>query len=474
MTSALTCNQKMSAARIIIRDRFPYFRAALFGAVYREVEPGSLDTMAMTDRGVLLWDKQDVERLTVEECAASIMHELMHWLRDHAKRCKSLGAHPRLWNYAADAEINDDVRDMKLKLPANCVFADQFKGTDGQPMKDGNIAEVYYAAIRQSAQQLCQPGQKGPKGQKGESDGDGQGMDGDGSGDSPSPGRGWCGSVAGRPHPKEPKGDGTGKGDKGDKSDKTGGGAEGSDSGEDGRTEADAVRIRKSVAEAAVKHAASKGRGTVPGGFLAWAEAEIAPPKIDWRSKLNKSIRSSIAYRPGAVTTTWSGFGRKQAALGFGPGRPLTPKWRAPVPRVTMVIDTSGSMGSGENSPLAQAASETAGVLSATNAAVTIVACDASVHAVKECRTWQEAVKEFKGGGGTDMRPAFKAVMSTKGGKLPPEIVICVTDGYIGDPGPQLPGVHMIWVIVGGKTKCAEWGETIVVDDLPDPATKAA
>lgn len=471
--TALTTNQKMSAARIIIRDRFPYFRAALFGAVYREVEPGSLDTMAMTDRGVLLWDKQDVERLTVEETAASIMHELMHWLRDHAKRCKSLGAHPRAWNFAADAEINDDVRDMKLKLPPNCVFASQFTGTDGQPMKDGNIAEVYYSAIRQAAQKLCQPGQgkDGKGGVKGE--GAGEGEDGDGSGDTPGAGHGWCGSVAGRPHPKEPKG--SGSGDAKDKGSKGGGKDDAADgSGEDGRTDAEAVRIRKSVAEAAVKHASTKGRGTVPSGFLAWAEAEIAPPKINWRSKLNKSIKSSIAYRPGAVTTTWSGFGRKQAALGFGPGRPMTPKWRSPVPRVTVVVDTSGSMGSGSNSPLAQAASEVSGVLAATNAAVTIVACDASVHAIKECRTWQDAVREFKGGGGTDMKPAFRAVMSRKGGRMPPEIVICITDGYIGDPGQPPPGVHMIWVIVGGKEKCAEWGDTIVVDDLPDPAAKAA
>ena len=38
-----------------------------------------------------------------------------------------------------------------------------------------------------------------------------------------------------------------------------------------------------------MKQAQTKGRGTVPAGFLAWAEAEIAPPKIDWRTKLAKT-----------------------------------------------------------------------------------------------------------------------------------------------------------------------------------------
>lgn len=461
----LTCHQKMAAARIVIRDRFPYFRSALFGAIYKELPEGSLNTMAMTENGTVLWDPADVKRLTVEETAASIVHELLHWLRDHAKRCKALHAHPRVWNYAADAEINDDIVAMKLKLPLGpngeeCVFAKQFEGTDGKPMADGNIAEVYYNAIRQNAQQLSQ-GAKGAKGKgkdgKGEAEGEGDPQDG---GDKPGTGHGWCGSVAGRHVPQEPKG----KGKDGKDGDKDGQGDPQDGQGE-GRTEAEAARIRKAVAEAAVKQAQTKGRGSVPGGFLAWAEAEIAPPKIDWRSKLAKVVKAAFAYRPGAIATTWQKFGRKQAAIGFGPGRPMTPAWRSPVPRVTVVIDTSGSMGGGTDSPLAVAASEVSGILKATNSAVTIVACDASVHAIKECRTWQEAVKEFKGGGGTDMKPAFEAIMARKN-MLPPEVVICITDGYIGNPGPPLPGVKMIWVIVGGMTApCATWGDTIIVDE---------
>ncbi len=472
---SLTCYQKMSAARIIIRDRFPYFRTALHGAVYKEMPRGSLNTMAMTERGTVLWDPADVEKLTVEETAASIMHELLHWLRDHAKRCRAINAHPRVWNFAADAEINDDFVARKLKLPKDCVFAKQFQGADGKPMADGNIAEVYYNSIRQQAQQLKQPGQKGQgPGQPGDGEGEADG-DGDGSGDQPGTGQGWCGGVAGRPHPKEPKGSGDGKdGKDGKDKDGKGGGGEGDGDG-DGRTEAEAGRIRKAVAEAAVKHAQTKGRGTVPAGFLAWAEAEIAPPKIDWRSKLAKVVKAAFAYRPGAITTSWVKFGRKQAGIGFGPGKPMTPIWRSPVPRVTVVIDTSGSMGSGEGTPLWIAASEVSGILKATNSAVTIVACDASVHAIKECRTWQEAVKNFKGGGGTDMRPAFQAIMEKKN-CLPPEVVICITDGCIGDPGPPLPGVKMIWVIVGGMSQpCATWGDCIIVDDegAKDAAPKA-
>jgi predicted metal-dependent peptidase len=451
----LTVAQKMSAARMMIRDKLPYFRAALFGAVYKETE--KLGTYAMTERGVLLYDPKVVEAESVENCAASIMHELMHWLRDHAKRCRAIAAHPRLWNYAADAEINDDITAMGLKLPPTCIWAANL----GQ--KDGNIAEVYYQHVRQNAKVVKQPGAGG--GGKGDpQDGDGSG-DGDG-GDSPSAGAGWCGSCAGRPHPQEPK-TGSGGGEKGDK-DAAGGGKGDADKGDggdaDGKSDAEAGRIRKQVAEAAVAHASSKSRGTVPAGFLAWAQAEIAPPKIDWRTKLAKVLRAAMAYRPGVVTTTWSGFGRKQAALGFGAGRPLTPKWRSPVPRVAVAVDTSGSMGSGEGSPLHAAASEVDGILRATNAAIQFVACDARVHSAKAVRTWQEAVREFKGGGGTDFCPVFEHFENLRS-ELPPEVIIFITDGYGPAPAQAPRGVHTIWVLIGGnETAPATWGDVIVVD----------
>jgi len=423
---SVTVAQKMSAARMltaarmILRDQLPYFKSALFGTVYRAM-PG-LGTYAMSASWTLLYDPAVVERETLANCAASLMHEIMHNLRDHSKRCKA-GFNPQMWNYAADAEINDDIRDMGLTLPDECVWASSIQGSDGTPMADGNIAEVYYAALRNSAQ----------KAQSGGADG----------AEVPKAGAGWCGGCAGRPNPKE--------------------GAQGSPGGEaEGRSEAEGARIRKSVAAAAVKHVQTKGRGSVPAGFLAWAEAEIQPPKVDWRQKLSAAIRSACAYRAGAVTTTWSGFGRKQAALGFGAGRPMTPRWRNPVPRVTVIVDTSGSM---MGDALERAAAEVAGILKAVNSTVTIVACDAEVHAVRECATWQEAVREFKGGGGTDMRPAVEAVTNTRG-KLPAEVLVCLTDGYIGDPGPQPPGVKMIWVVIGRNAeRPAPWGDVIHVDD---------
>lgn len=423
--------QKMAAARILIRDKFPYFRAALFGAVYKHT-PG-LNTMAMTERGVLMWDEGDVKDLTVDQTAASIMHELMHWLRDHAKRCRAIAANPRVWNYAADAEINDDVRDMGLTLPTGakqCVFAPDLG------CQDGSIAEVYYNSVRQRAEQLSQGGK-----------GSGRGGEGDG-GDDPRGGGGWCGSVAGRPVPQEPKGSG------GSAPDQDG-------DADEGRSDAEAIRVRKEVAEGVVQHVQKKGRGSVPAGFLAWAEKEVAPPKVDWRTKLSKCLRAAMAYRPGCVTTTYTGFGRKQAALGYGVGKPVTPKWRSPVPRVAVAVDTSGSMG-GE--PLDLAMAEIAGILKAVNTDVEFLACDAAVHEARPVRTWQEAARLLKGGGGTDFRPVFDHVMGRRN-QLPPEVLVFVTDGC--GPAPELPprGLHVIWVLVGDYVAHpCDWGDFVRVE----------
>ena len=47
---------------------------------------------------------------SVEENAALLIHEVSHLLRDHEARKKSAAVrNARLWNTAADCEINDDL-----------------------------------------------------------------------------------------------------------------------------------------------------------------------------------------------------------------------------------------------------------------------------------------------------------------------------------------------------------------------------
>jgi len=107
---------------------------------------------------------------------------------------------------------------------------------------------------------------------------------------------------------------------------------------------------------------------------------------------------------------------------------------------------------------------EVRGVMLACGTGVTFLACDAEVHSLKKVRHWGEIPGLIKGGGGTDMRPAFEEVQKLQ---KRPDVIICLTDGQIGDPGPA-PNARVIWVSIGeyrAHEPFAPWGDFIEIDD---------
>ena len=116
----MTPREKLAAAFVKARLMAPYFDAMLTGLV-REERPGlgkslgfPFATFAVTHDGVLLWEPEAVERWSVEQTAAVLLHEIGHLLRKHYDRSLAVGidrtnfAERTMWNCAADAEINDD------------------------------------------------------------------------------------------------------------------------------------------------------------------------------------------------------------------------------------------------------------------------------------------------------------------------------------------------------------------------------
>lgn len=410
----------LATARMIVVRKAPYFASALLALVPREA-PG-LGTFGVTERMVMLWDPAFAEAHTPEEIAAVLVHELGHPLRVHPARCRALGAEPRLFNVAGDLEINDDVEEMGLKLPDGicCACREPFKGIKG--MRHGLTAEEYYRILQDEQQK-----------------GGGQGRDGDGKpGDKPGPG--WCGSGAGRPLPQEPAGGGADAGVEAD-----------------GRSESDVERVRRETARA-IQEQASKSRGSVPGGWVRWAEEALKPSVVPWQQKLARHLRAGVAYKAGVVDMTHAKLSRRQAGVGYGFGRPMLSAWHAPTPLVACGLDTSGSMGTAE---VTRGLSEIAAILKTVNAEVEFCACDAEVHAKQVVARWQDLAKLVKGGGGTDFRPLFEAFSASR---PRPNIVVFVTDGY--GPAPEMPpaGYHTIWVLVGGNDKApASWGDVVVI-----------
>lgn len=454
----LNPQEKLAAARARACIKLtPYFSDVILGLIPRE-SPG-LGTLAVTARMVLAWDPAWVETITVEELAWVLVHECGHVLRGHHKRCEAIGADPFLWNIAGDAEINDDLIAMGAKLPGKPVLPAHLD------CKDGDIAETYYRALRQQAEDQRAGSSAGGKTGEGEGEGEGEGAGekgepsengsggegkgkkgaGHGHGGKPCPGSGWCGSAAGRAVPGEPA-DGDGP----------------------GRSDIDQERIKMQVAEA-IKREMQQGRGNIPGGWDAWADGMLKPPRVPWEQKLARALRGAVSWTAGRVDYTYARPSRRQAAVGYGPGRPILSSLRSPVPRVAVGVDTSGSMG---EVGITRAASEIAGILKSVRAEVEFIACDCQVNEQRKVRNVKDLNGAFKGGGGTSFCPAFEAL-----GKLKPvpSIFVFVTDGQGDAPKDPPKGVgRVIWVLVGPH-RCkpevrgggeVEYGEFIEIEEV--------
>jgi predicted metal-dependent peptidase len=112
---------------------------------------------------------------------------------------------------------------------------------------------------------------------------------------------------------------------------------------------------------------------------------------------------------------------------------------------------------------LRAALAETAEVLRTMGATVKLATCDAKVQGLTEVRTIDEV--QLHGGGGTDMRPAFVALEAER---ERPEIVVCITDGQVGDGIPKYEPdwCRTVFILVGvNRKRPCTWGEQIEIDE---------
>jgi predicted metal-dependent peptidase len=146
----------------------------------------------------------------------------------------------------------------------------------------------------------------------------------------------------------------------------------------------------------------------------------------------------------------------------------VLPTFVAPVPRVMVAVDTSGSMGDDE---LQRCLAECEGVLRAVGSDLQFITCDADVHTDTVMRTWRDAARKMTGGGGTNFIPMFERAMS----KRPrPEVLIVLTDGGGPAPDEPPPGIRVVWVLCGAHKRHpynatmrghVTYGDMIEIDD---------
>ncbi|GAA0287128.1 VWA-like domain-containing protein [Streptomyces polychromogenes] len=388
---------KLLAARYAAAEARPYLASALYAlTVVPSPGPAGVSTMGVDRHWRCYVSPAFVERTPVPELAGVWIHEVAHLLRDHHGRADRLPA----------ADQRDPLR---INIAQDCEINDDLLA-DGLRLPEGRM----------------EPGRFGlPAGGL---------FEGYLPGIPHTPPHVDCGSGAhGVPAPWE-LGDG------------------GTDTARIGPVEAEA--LRRTTAQAMRAHRRTKGRGSLPAGWERWAQ-EVLEPVVDWRRALTGAVREAAAWAGGAVDYTYRRPSRRTPALG---GRVVLPSLRRPVPRVAIVVDTSGSMGDAE---LAAALGEVTGVLREVGVGgnrVAVLACDADVQAVN--RVTSAGQVTLAGGGGTDMRVGIAAALAVPDR---PDIVVVLTDGYTPWPeGP--PRCRVIAALIGADApQPPAWVETVRV-----------
>ena len=164
---------------------------------------------------------------------------------------------------------------------------------------------------------------------------------------------------------------------------------------------------------------------------------------VDWRGSLRRIVASDT--RPAAR------YGRPPRRFphlaGVVPGTGRAPER----PRVLAVVDTSGSV---SHAMLEDIAAELRAMSSACS--VTVVECDTKVHDVYPFPVGG-SMKQFKGRGGTDLRPPFAAAFLREHRA---DVVVYFTDG--DGPAPDhAPVVPVYWCLTAGGHAPAKWGRVL-------------
>jgi len=362
---------KLYAARLQAVRARPYLATALFAL--HVVESARVPTMAVDRHWRCYVSAGFVARTPVAELAGVWVHEASHLLRDH---------HGRGDRVADEQGLTSRADRLRMNIAADCEINDDVYG-DGLVRPEGAVQPAHLRLPEGRLMEEYLPHiSLGPL----------------------TDHLAWldCGSGA----------DGLERG---------------WDAGPDGAhglsaQERDAVRFR--VARGIVG-----APGTAPSGWRRWAE-EVVQPAQPWRELLGSAVRAAAAAAGCADDYSYGRPSRRSAAV---PGAVL-PSLRRRPPRVTVVVDTSGSVSDAE---LGAALNEVAAITRAVGGRrdlVSVLSCDASAGSVRAVCDAKDI--PLVGGGGTDMRAGIERAVRTR---PVPDVVVVLTDGQTPWPRRRPP-----------------------------------
>jgi predicted metal-dependent peptidase len=459
-------------AELIMSRRF-------YGVLVSNVEPVAsrhVETMA-TDGRRHFFNPDFIATLTQTQLLAVQAHESEHDARHHSTRRN--GRDKVKWNIACDLAINVDLKDERFDLPPWVLLDPQYRGMS---------AEDIYRARELDEKKAQEPPAPEPEPSKPSEDGDDEADDkdsddtddeaddeaddeegteegedgdedaesesGDDDNDDAEEGDDAEGDAEGTEDDADAEGDGEGKGtgevtapfefaDDGTGESNGDASADAPQSFDPGRCGEvlDAADDAADLSdldqqwERITRQAASmaKAVGQLPGHVTREIEAANKAPN-DWRETLR------AWFDQGALRTeTWSRPNRRFA----GQGLVLPGSRRDGVNKAIFIIDTSGSM---DNIALACVKTEAQAALDdgAIDEAVVIYG-DTRVTRVDNFRTGDEIEFDPRGGGGTNLKPAFAYVTDEHPDA---SLIVAFTDLYIGDPGPE-PSCPVLFAVTG-------------------------
>ena len=387
---------------------------------------------AATDGRSLFVNPYFLSTLTPDERVFLLAHEVWHEALLHGRR-RAL-RDPRLWNLAADHEVNHLLREDGLKMPADGILYAEHAGASAE-----HVYAVLEAgtAFPQRRGQQRRPGSDIHLGSPDGADpfeGTGRGLgNGDGEGDDDS-------------------GDDSGDSQDGD-------GAEGQAADETfarfgpiaGKVDPDFRTAPDPTAadDWASRVVALSGQlaGRLPAG-LTRAIDQVLRPKVPWPVLLRDFVSRSAGGR-----LSWLPPSRRHVHRGL-----YLPSRRNDTLRIAVAIDTSGST----TMEMPRFVAELGAILRAFGRyEVRLVQCDADIgfdERFDDSRPLSLSSLRMVGGGGTDFRPVFRRLAGD-----PPQALVFLTDGY-GPAPAEPPAYPVLWLLTSDGTNPAPWGRVVKME----------
>lgn len=359
-----------------------------------------------------------VDSMSLEECYAVIQHEIEHLVRLHCVRVDNRNR--EAWNISADLTVNGRRNNPRIGYREN-RSNDMIVPMKGQicwipeDWPDHLSAENYYdMLLKKQSGPVCNRCGRPVKGQGNNKDGkgdseksqgdngsensDGGSGDGNEESDKKCPG---CGQEHGEQY--------------------SFGGISGKaiDNHDIWQTSDVSEDSARQIVNGIVQDAVAKNQGSAP-GHLVEAIKKLGKPVVRWRELL----RNFVGRHVGSRRKTYSRTSRRVNQFGT-PG--ISHHATA---TVTVVVDTSGSIGQAE---MAQFFAEVDAISGRAKVNVLQWDCVFQGYQIYRAGDWKKF--QFKGRGGTSLDKAINWIIDNK---CVPSAVIVITDGYTpwySDPG---------------------------------------